>query len=271
MSSTSFLVNGMPGAAISPLDRGLAYGDGVFRTIAVRQGQPLLWDIHYRKLAADSARLGITCPPADIWREEMARLFAKQDSGVAKLILTRGIAERGYAFAPHAETTRIIMRTALPAYPEKNASEGIRVHLCATRLAHQPLLAGIKHLNRLENVLARNEWHDPEISEGLMLDQEGWVIEGVMSNIFVRSGTMLVTPALEQCGVAGVTRQRILELAPSFGLTPDIVHLSLPELMQADEVVMCNSLYGAWQVVDFNGRTWAKGELSTSLRRVLQE
>ena len=271
MSTTTFLINGVPNALISPLDRGLAYGDGIFRTIRVINGQPIAWQAHYAKLLADSRRLHLSCPEAAGWLKDLGRLFADQGDGVAKLMLTRGIAERGYAMGDHATSTRIVIRSSLPNYPDRNASHGIRAYLCNTRLAHQPLLAGIKHLNRLENVLARQEWSDPAISEGVMLDQDGLVIEGVMSNILIRSGTILATPDLDRCGVDGLTRQRILAIAPTLGLIPAITSLTLTELMNADEVLMCNSLYGVWQVVDFNGRTWPLGQLAGRLRQFLQE
>lgn len=271
MNTTTFLINGVSDATISPLDRGFAYGDGVFRTIRVKHGRATAWAEHYAKLVADSRRLSFACPDAGLWQEDIERLFADQADGVIKLMLTRGIGERGYAVADHANVTRVAIRSPLPNYPQQNTDVGIQAHLCQTRLAHQPLLAGIKHLNRLENVLARQEWTDPSISEGVMLDQDGLVIEGVMSNIFVRSGTMLSTPDLQQCGVAGITRQRILDIAPSLGLSTDITSLTLDMLMKADEVLMCNSLYGAWQVVDFNGRTWPVAPLAGRLRQTLQE
>lgn len=271
MNTATFLINGVADAAISPLDRGFAYGDGVFRTIRVKNGQTTAWLEHYAKLAEDSRRLGLACPEVTLWQEDIEQLFADQADGVIKLILTRGVSERGYAVGEHDNVTRVAIRSPLPNYPPQNADRGIRAHFCQTRLAHQPLLAGIKHLNRLENVLARQEWSDPSISEGVMLDQAGLVVEGVMSNIFVRSGTILSTPDLHQCGVAGITRQRILDIAPGLGLTPIIASLTLDMLMEADEVLMCNSLYGVWQVVDFNGQTWPVASLADRLRQVLQE
>lgn len=270
-NTPTFLINGVTDAAISPRDRGFAYGDGVFRTIRVKNGRATAWVEHYAKLAADSGRLSLACPDAVLWQEDIECLFADQADGVVKLMLTRGIGERGYAAASHVNVTRVAIRSPLPNYPQQNADMGIRAHLCQIRMAHQPLLAGIKHLNRLENVLARQEWTDLSISEGIMLDQDGLVIEGIMSNIFVRSGTILSTPNLQQCGVAGITRQRILDIAPSLGLTPDITSLTLDALMEADEVLMCNSLYGAWQLVDFNGRTWSVAPLAGRLRQILQE
>lgn len=263
------LINGVTDLGISVLDRGFAYGDGVFRTIKVLAGVPLNWDRHYAKLLEDCGRLKLDCPAAALWREDIAKLFADAANGVAKLMVTRGIAERGYAVG-QAAVTRVTLRSDLPQYPASHAEQGIRAHLCQTRLAHQPLLAGIKHLNRLENVLARMEWQDAAICEGVMLDQQGLVIEGVMSNILLRSGKILSTPALEQCGVAGVTRQQLLSLAPNLGLQTRIAAISLDELMQADEVLMCNSLYGVWQVVDFNGRCWVSQDLAAKLRQLLQ-
>lgn len=268
-SSPLNLINGQPSNAISVMDRGFAYGDGVFRTIKVLNGVPLNWDRHFAKLLDDCGRLKLDCPDANVWQQDIAHLFADAGDGVAKLMLTRGIAERGYAIGM-SPVTRVSLRSALPIYPASHAEQGIQVHLCQTRLAHQPLLAGIKHLNRLENVLARMEWQDTDISEGVMLDQQGLVIEGVMSNILLRSGKILSTPDLQQCGVAGVTRQQILSLAPSLGLQARVANIALDELMQADEMLMCNSLYGVWQVVNFNGRRWVSQDLATELRQLLQ-
>jgi len=230
---------------------------------------PLNWDRHFAKLLDDCGRLKLDCPDANVWQQDIAQLFADAGDGVAKLMLTRGIAERGYAIGL-SPVTRVSLRSNLPIYPADHAEQGIQVHLCQTRLAHQPLLAGIKHLNRLENVLARMEWQDTDISEGVMLDHQGLVIEGVMSNILLRSGKILSTPDLQQCGVAGVTRQQILSLAPLLGLQTRVADIALDELMQADEVLMCNSLYGVWQVVNFNGRRWVSQDLAAKLRQLLQ-
>ncbi|MCB5184347.1 aminodeoxychorismate lyase [Methylobacillus gramineus] len=267
----SFLINGQPGQTISPMDRGFAYGDGIFRTIRVKAGRPDAWALHYAKLRSDCVRLGIGCPAESILLAEVRELFADAGDGVAKITITRGQGERGYMVNPEQAPTRIVMRTQLPEYPARNFDLGITAHLCRTRLSHQPLLAGVKHLNRLENVLARQEWTDPEISEGVLLDENGWVIEGVMSNIVARSGKMLATPDLSHCGVAGITRQRIIDSAPELGYELKIGELSLSGLMAADEFIMCNSLYGAWQVVKFNGRTWPVLGLAANLRQILQD
>ena len=155
-------------------------------------------------------------------------------------------------------------------YPPEFWDAGVKLHLCEIRLSHQPRLAGIKHLNRLENVLARMEWDDANIADGLLLDAEGWVIEGTMANIFMRMGQRLVTPELSACGVAGLQRERILKHAPSLGLTPEIARFSLPSLLQAEEVFLCNSLIGVWPVCQIGTFTFAPGSTAKQMQHILE-
>lgn len=265
------LVNGRPDALISPADRGLSYGDGVFRTLPVIHGKPQVWALHYAKLSEDCSRLSLSCPPASELLEDIQQLYADHTSGVAKIIISRGAGGRGYAVNPGMQSTRIVMRRAMPTYPAHYGETGVHLTLCNLRLAHQPRLAGIKHLNRLENVLARMEWQDPDIFDGVLLDQQGFVIEGTMSNMLLRFGSRLLTPDLSNCGVAGVTRDRILTLAPALGMQAAIADISLDQLMQADEIILCNSLFGAWQVASLNGKTWQPQPLAEQLRYLLQE
>jgi 4-amino-4-deoxychorismate lyase len=133
------------------------------------------------------------------------------------------------------------------------------------------LLAGIKHLNRLENVLARREWNSSEIAEGLMLDMDGNAIEGTMSNLFLLQGNTLFTPDLGRCGVAGVQRQRIMNLVGGLGMAVRVENLSLARIYDAEEMVLCNSLIGVWQVRELAGKTWQAGQLAARLRRLLDD
>lgn len=265
------LVNGRPDALISPADRGLAYGDGVFRTLPVIDGKPQAWALHYNKLSEDCSRLSLACPSISDLMDDIHQLYVDHASGVAKVIISRGASGRGYAITPGMPSTRIVMRTAMPDYPAHYAEAGVQLTLCSLRLAHQPKLAGIKHLNRLENILARMEWQDSDIFDGVLLDQQGFVIEGTMSNILLRFGFRLLTPDLRRCGVAGVTRDRILQLAPSLGMQAGVSDISLDQMMQADEIIVCNSLFGAWQATRFNGKTWQPQQLAEQLRYLLQE
>ena len=286
------LVNGLPSEHIRVFDRGLTYGDGVFRTLLVRAGNPLCWPRHYDKLYTDCAALDIVCPPEAILAAEMAKLIAGYPllnplprtgeeanvkgacfdlDCVLKVIVTRGESQRGYAAPEHMEPTRILMASPAPQYPASYLTDGVRLHLCSTRLAIQPLLAGIKHLNRLENVLARREWNDSEIAEGLMLDMDGNAIEGTMSNLFLLQGKTLHTPNLGRCGVAGVQRDRIMDLAGGLGMTVRVENLPLARIYDADEVVLCNSVIGVWQVRELAGKTWQAGRLAARLRSLLDD
>jgi len=264
------LVNGSFSAPISPLDRGFAYGDGVFRTIKIINGLPEHWPMHYQTLFADCSAIGIVCPSADTFISDFKKIFDIDEfSAVVKIIVTRGEGERGYN--PPAVTTpmRVMIKSSMPDYPEVNFSEGVVLHLCDTRITHQPKLAGIKHLNRLDNVLARMEWNDPKVAEGVMLDMEGNVIECTAANIVARYGDTLITPKLDQCGVAGITRKQILAHAKRLELNTAIERMNLKDLHSADEVVICNSLFGAWQVRKLAGQQWAKQSLAEKLRKAL--
>ena len=272
-ASPSYLINGN-NEPLSPLDRGFAYGDGVFRTLPIYHGKPDCWDLHYSKLASDCNALNITCPEESLLLNDINQLFGSygmlvEPQAVAKIIVTRGLSGRGYAVPQYATPNRIVIKSTFPHYDDANITDGISLHLCETRLGLQTKLAGVKHLNRLENILARMEWQDKKLVDGLMLDTNGCVIECTSSNIFARYGAQLITPDLTECGVAGVTRQRIIKYAPSLGLLPKLQKLSLFELLQADEVIICNSLFGAWQVVELNNKAWTTQNLAEDLRKIL--
>lgn len=271
MTTSAYLINGRNDLALSPMDRGLAYGDGVFRTMRVHHGVAHRWALHFEKLAEDCKALGIVCPVAKVLAAEIRQLFMTDALAVAKIIVTRGESLRGYAVTAASEATRIIVKSPFPSYAEQNFSDGVDLHLCRLRLSRQPKLAGIKHLNRLENVIARMEWDDTRFADGLLLDDKGRVIECTASNIFARFGKMLLTPDLTQCGVAGITRQCILQAAPALGYRPRVAHLPLSRLMQADEIIICNSLYGVWQVKSLNNQHWQPQALAATLRACLQD
>lgn len=267
-----YLVNGKTDGCLTPLDRGFAFGDGVFRTMRVLQGGlPLSWRRHYRKLSDDCNALSIVCPAEDILLSDITHLCSDNADCVIKIVVTRGESSRGYAVPPLAQPTRIVSRSVFPSYPAQNATQGVNLHLCRLRLSSQPLLAGIKHLNRLENVLARMEWNDPELADGLLQDQSDNVIECTMSNLFVQHGNRLMTPDLGQCGVAGVTRERIMEEAAKIGYEVSIANFKLDTLLAADEVIICNSLIGVWQVRQLGEHRWPVGSLAEKLRPLLIE
>lgn len=264
------LINGMPGNSVNIHDRGFLYGDGIFRTMRMRGGQVLHWPRHYRKLQQDSAALDITCPEEVLLSDELQRLGKQQADGVAKIIVTRGLqATRGYAPTSSLAPTRILSISPTPDYPANFISHGVKLCVCNLRLGHQPRLAGIKHLNRLENVLAAAEWHDPDIAEGVLLDSSGNVIAGTRSNLFMVREGILQTPDLSLCGVAGVQRERVMECAASHGVVCQVRNIVLTELLAADEIFLVNSVIGLWPVRELQNRSWSQHPVSMQVQKWL--
>ncbi len=263
------LVNGAPDNAVATTDRGLLYGDGLFETIACVKGVPQLWGAHMQRLRTGCERLGIGRIDTDVLQEECLGLLEGAQRAVLKVIITRGTGGRGYRPPDSVAATRIVQLYNWPEYPDSNETEGINTIICKTRLGQNPSLAGMKHLNRLEQVVARAEWQDETIHEGLMLDNTGQVIEGTMSNIFIVYQDVLLTPDLTQSGVAGIMRAHVMGLAAKDKISVDVRAITLAELQAADEVFVCNSLIGIWPVRHIHGNTYGKGPLTTRLQACL--
>ena len=264
------LVNGIPSDCLPVEDRGLAYGDGVFRTLRVQDGQPVWWRDHYAKLVGDAAALNLPCPEAAILLDEIF-LLAEGRDGVVKLVLTRGGGPRGYAPPADPRVTRIVIFSPPPENAPGQRVEDINVRWCTLRLGRQSRLAGIKHLNRLENVLARAEWRDPAIHEGLLCDDTGAVISGIMGNLFIVSQGTLTTPDLVQSGVAGVARARILRAAGERGMTVGVTRIEAQDVLSADAVMLCNSVQGMRRVARLETRTWPSSGWADTLNTWLYE
>jgi 4-amino-4-deoxychorismate lyase len=239
-------------------DRGLEFGDGLFETIAVVAGRARLVERHLGRLASGAARLALGLPERGLLRAELAAAAECQASGLLKLIVTRGSGGGGYA-SPAGPARRLLYAAPPRERPASHAAEGITVRLCETRLAEQPLLAGLKHLNRLEQVLARAEWQDPAIAEGLMLDMHGRLVCGTMSNLFVVLKGELVTPSLSRAGVAGVMRAALMDAFAAAGTGVIERDLGPDELAAASEVFVSNALIGAWPVRRLAELTWPAG------------
>ncbi|MBJ2291536.1 aminodeoxychorismate lyase [Pseudomonas sp. MF5691] len=262
-------VDGQPADAVPLKDRGLAYGDGLFETLAVKAGQPVLLDRHLQRLDEGCRRLALVADQALI-RDELLAYAAALGDGVLKLILTRGDSLRGYGINAGAPVRRILQGSPPATYPPAHGSSGVRLFPCVTRLSEQPLLAGLKHLNRLEQVLARAEWQDADHAEGLMLDMSGRVIEGVFSNLFLVDNGQLLTADLSRCGVAGVMRAELLARAEALGLVTTVTDISLAQLQRADEVFVCNSVYGIWPVLGCGPMSWSAGPLTRKLQGIVR-
>ena len=261
----TWLVNGHFDHVVEADDRGLAYGDGLFETIAVRNGVPRFFDRHIARLLDGCRRLNIPDPPAQRIADEITRLIAGVRRGTAKIIITRGIGPRGYRPPAAATPTRAIGFTPDDGDLRRGLPNGIRVISCRTPVSCNAALAGLKTLNRLDNVLARSEWQDDGVSEGLMCDSGGRLIGGTMSNLFMVRDGRLLTPALDRCGIHGIMRAVVMESAARIGLAAEATEIGALDLEQADELFLTNALIGLWPIASCSGRALDIGPVTGAI------
>ncbi|MEE4251525.1 MAG: aminodeoxychorismate lyase [Alcanivoracaceae bacterium] len=258
-------------ALISSDDRGLSYGDGLFETMRMVSGRIPLWQRHRQRLAEGAARLDIPLPATQL-DQHIAGQCASGGDAVIKVILTRGPGGRGYSVPVEPLPTLLCQRHPLSLPVEARYRDGLELGVCDIRLASQPVLAGIKHLNRLEQVLARRQvdaagWH-----EGLLLGACDEPLELTAMNLFARFADQLWTPALTQAGVAGVMRGYVLDtLAPAMGLTVQVSAGTLPKLEQADELFACNSVAGILPVRKLALCCWPVGEITRAMQEQVRK
>jgi 4-amino-4-deoxychorismate lyase len=246
-------------------DRAWQYGDGLFETIAMRSGVARFLDWHLERLALGCTRLGIQPPDLASIRRDLNVLLDSPgiDTSFAlvKLVVTAGEGPRGYRRQTSGTRSFLGAYDASPLAPELYR-EGCGVRFCTTRLARQPRLAGLKSLNRLEQVLARNEWSDPSIFEGLTFDTAGNLICGTMSNVFLVRNQTVVTPDLSHAGIAGIMRRKVVELAHRHDIPVIVRDIRLNELREVDEMFICNSQIGLLPVAMLDGRRLTVGAMT---------
>ncbi len=260
---------------VSVTDRGLAYGDGVFETIRVDKGRVTLYSYHHQRLQKGLERLSIVVSPEQLethWQQTLSQ--CQQLSGICKLMVTRGSGGRGYMPSKGSVPTLISQffpfdDHLLDEYSQYE-KQGVRTHWCRERLPINPSLAGIKSLNQLSYVLAAAERQTLDCEEGLVLNMDGTVVEATARNLFVVKDATLYTPALDQCGVAGVMREVIIHIAKD--LYPlEVKALSTQDVLAADEVFLCNSVTGIWPVICCETHRWPVGEVTKNLQAQLSE
>lgn len=255
-------------AGISADDRGLAYGDGVFETIRITAGQPVLMNYHWARLSLGCARLGL--PDLPFWRLAFTAFLRERGDGVAKIQVTRGTGGRGYLPASDAMPTLILSWHAVPDYPAAHQDAGIRIAECQMTLAIQPVLAGIKHLNRLEQVLLRRELASyAGCSEAIVSDASGQVVEGVFSNLFLVRDGVLLTPDLAAAGIRGVLRDALLDACAAEAVPVQVGALTRQDCWQADELFFANSVFGIWPVAQWQDRTWQPGPVTRQCQQLI--
>lgn len=247
-------------------DRGVAYGDGLFETVLLRDAEPQLWDAHLARLAKGCEVLAIPLPARDALERPLAA--AGQGLQILKLTLTRGSGGRGYQ-PPGTPEPRLRWRLSPFAPISEHWTSGVRIRHCALRLGIQPALAGLKHLNRLENVLARAEWSAPDVAEGVLCDAEGRLVEATCMNLFWRRHGRLETPRLDRCGVAGTLREALRQRVTLHEVD------SGPEMLEdAEAVWLGNSVQGLWPVArldDAQGRELMRWEIGPRHRPLQAE
>jgi 4-amino-4-deoxychorismate lyase len=238
-------------------DRGLAYGDGLFETMRVEGGRVPLLHRHLDRLFAGCERLGMPLPERGALAARAEGLAESAGAGVVKVVVTRGAGSRGYR-PPEKPDLRVMTEIhPLPDIPRSHYTEGVSLQVCTTRIGRSPATAGLKHLGRLEQVLASSELRG-DCAEGLMLDEHGHVIEGTRCNLFlVRAGDVF-TPRLDMSGVAGVMRTLVLETAGALHLRASEVLVSMEDLVQADEILLTNAVIGIWPVSRIDEMQWRR-------------
>lgn len=258
--------------SIEPSDRGFQYGDGLFETIAIRHGKPRQWGYHMDRLNAGCQRLGLRIPTASLEPDlEAALAQTEHDTTfcIAKIIVTAGSTVRGYGRS--METPAEIYIGIFPAIPLNRPAyaKGVATMLCKTRLATGSPVAGLKTLNRIEQVLANSECMPTGAFEGLTLDADGRLICGTISNVFIVSNNVVRTPALERCGVEGTMRRLVIELLGNEDRDVEVCDLSEDDLAAADEVFITNSQMGAVPVHRCGNLKWAVGTTTLQVMRLL--
>lgn len=246
--------------AISFNDRAFQYGDGVFETMRISNGKIPMWEYHRQRLVKSQQVMGLELDEFFAqWQSFTALHLSHIESACAKLVISRGEGPRGYKVPDKSNLDWWLQVTDLPSVVEQAANQfSCRLTLCQHVLSRQPALAGLKHLNRLDQVMARSEWDEQDpFDEGVMFNIDGDVIEGTMSNLFWLKKNKIYTPDLSQEGVDGCVRRWLIDQQPQ-GMSINIVRdVKLDELLMAEGVFLTNSLVGVKKVRQVDGHSIA--------------
>lgn len=269
-STRAVLIDGSDSCDLTAFDRGLHFGDGVFETIACRRGRPRFLSLHCERLGAGCERLRIRFEQFAALRSEVEQLAALADASIVKVILTRGTATtRGYSVRGDEQARRIAICYEWPQEDPACWNEGVRVHVARLALGENPALAGLKHLNRLEQILARLEC-GPGTEEALLFSSSQLLISGTMSNVFLVIDGQLLTPHLDRCGVAGIMRRVILREAYRDGITVAEATLSAADLARADEIFLSNARIGIWPVRAVGDTARSPGPVTRRVQQLIK-
>ncbi|QLK46484.1 aminodeoxychorismate lyase [Vibrio owensii] len=239
-----FWVNGLPQTHISLGDRSFQYGDGCFTTIKTKKGELEHWQAHVERMEACLKTLHIPFPDwSQVFDWAMKAVLNDELAGI-KIHISRGTGGRGYSPSGIEGPVVTISNFAFPSHYSSWQENGVPLGVCRTYLGIQPLLAGHKHNNRIEQVLAKAEIEGTEFTDAVTLNVQNHVIETTMANLFWVKDKKVYTPDLSLSGVAGVMRRKVLEFLQTNGYPVQVATFELSDLLNADEVWMCNALLG---------------------------
>ncbi|WP_368541278.1 aminodeoxychorismate lyase [Enterobacter soli] len=256
-----FLINGLKQDDLPASDRATQFGDGCFTTARIAEGEISFLAAHISRLQQACEKLLIPFTEWETLAHEMAQLAVGHASGVLKVIISRGSGGRGYSGASCRHPSRILSVSAYPAHYARWRHDGIVLELSPVRLGRNPMLAGIKHLNRLEQVLIRTHLEQSDADEALVLDSEGFITECCAANLFWRQGREVFTPKLDQAGVNGIMRQFCLQQLARSDFRVVEVNAAEDALLAAEEVLVCNALMPVVPVRAWGQQTWSSREL----------
>jgi len=266
-----FFINGHKQDYLPANDRAIQFGDGCFTTARIVSGEVCFLAAHLQRLQSACEKLLI---PFEQWAElqrEMREMALGNEQGVLKVIISRGSGGRGYSGASCHQPTRILSVSDYPAHYDTWRREGITLELSPVRLGRNTMLAGIKHLNRLEQVLIRTHLEQAAAEEALVLDSEGFITECCAANLLWRKGNEVLTPKVDQAGVNGIMRQYCMQQLAHAGFRVVEINAGEEALLAADEVVICNALMPVVPVRSYGERCWSSRELYSFLAPLCEQ
>ena len=264
-------IDGVAGNTVPADDRGLQYGDGVFETILVRNGVPRFIGMHRDRLRRGLTQLGIQFSAGKILDDEIARAVALAPPlAVLKIIVTRGSARRGYAPPANSEARRIVSLWPTTPLADNLVGHGVNLGVARLRLPQPSPFAGLKHLNRLENVMAARDINAGAEFDALLLDTSERLVSGASSNVFLVKGGGILTPRVDRVGVTGVMRQVVLREAPRLGIAAREQDLTLDDARSADGMFITNARIGVVPVQRVREHVFGMTDIASRLRSVIE-
>lgn len=248
------------------MDRGLHYGDGLFETMLLEAGHINYWSEHYQRLLTSATRLEIPCPGRSWFEQQLQPFIDFEQTLVLKIILTRGPGGRGLQLPDDLVPNVYILHYP---YSKDNNNQYVTATVSEITLPINKNLAGLKHLNRLDYVLATQQLKKRAgFNEALLVDTQGYVIESIINNLFFVVGNELNTPDLSESGVDGIFRNLIINSLKQTGKKVKIGHYTIQNIISADECFVCNSVQGIRPVIRIEETEFSIGPLTQQLQQV---